>query len=43
MNMINMPANEAKCCFKANTKLTEKIGAAFKKYCTENSEILILT
>lgn len=41
MNMINTTAKEANCCFKPNVRLTEKIAAAFKKYCKENSEIIL--
>lgn len=41
MNMIFMSAEEAKYNQEANIKLFDKIAAAFKKYCEENSEIML--
>lgn len=41
MNMINMSAKEPNYCFETNARLAEKIVAAFRKYFTQNSEMIL--
>lgn len=41
MNTINAQAKKTKYCFKINIKFTEKLTTAFKKYCTENLDMIL--